>query len=96
LKCIDFYPTVSDHRRRFLDLGWTSSHIQTIEQIVRTYFGPSERDRIRTKVDDPFDEAEELQLKCSHYVLIVGEKLNVGKGEQHQLYQISNKREGWY
>ena len=96
LKCIDFYPTTSDHRRRFLDLGWTSCRIQTIEQIVRTYFGASERDRIRTKVDDPFDEAEELLLKCSHYVLIVGEKLNSDNGEQHQLYKISNNQEGWW
>ena len=92
LKCIDFYPTVEAHRKRFLDLGWTECRIQTIEQIVRTYFDAYEKQRIRTKVDDPFDEMEELKLKCSHYVLIVGAKLE--KKNIFDFNRISDVKEG--
>ena len=65
---------IPDHYQRFMSLGWTECRIQTIDQIVRQFFSSSEKDRIRRFVDDPFDEIEELQLKCSHYILIVGTK----------------------
>ena len=93
LKCIDFYPTTFDHYRRFVDLGWTECRIQTLEQNFRTYFGLSERNRIRRLLDDTLDEAEELQLKCSHYTLIVGTKLT-DRYQHHHLVEISNKQEG--
>ena len=92
LKCIDFYPTTFDHYRRFMDIGWTECRIQTIDQIVQTYFGPSDKNRIRRLIDDTLDEAEEFQLKCSHYVLIVGTKLT--DIDQCHLVEISNKPEG--
>ena len=92
LKCIDFYPTVEAHRKRFLDLGWTECRIQTIEQIVRTYFDISENERIRTKMEDPFDEMEELKLKCSHYVLIVAAKYD--KKHPFPFYPINDDKEG--
>jgi hypothetical protein len=43
-------------------------------------------------IDDTLDEAEEFQLKCSHYVLIVGTKLT--DIDQYHLVEISNKPEG--
>ena len=95
LKCIDNYPTTCHHFDRFMSLGWTECLIQTIDQIVKTFLGVSERDRIRTIVDDPFDETEELQLKCSHYILIVGTKLN-DENDCHQLYQIFGEQEGMF
>jgi tRNA wybutosine-synthesizing protein 4 len=93
LKCIDFYPTVDHHFRRFMDLGWAACRIRTIDQVVRTFFGLSERSRIRARVDDPLDEAEELQLKCSHYVLIVGEKRS-DAAERGPVCAVGDQAEG--
>ncbi len=82
---------MSDHYQRFMSLGWSDCRIQTIDQVFRKYFSSSDKDRIRRFVDDPFDEIEELQLKCSHYILIVGTKF--ANPKLSIPYEISNTEE---
>jgi len=70
LKCVDTFPTIDHHTKRFESLGWTTK-IHTISEIMRHFHGESERHQAATKCNDQFDEFEELQLKCSHYILVL-------------------------
>ena len=74
LKCIHTYHSIDLHRKRFENLGLTTI-IHTISEIMSHFKGPNER-KIALSVDDQFDEYEELQLKCSHYILLLASNSN--------------------
>ena len=73
LKCVHQYPTTEKHRERFLKHGWNNVYVKTIQDIWNRFVDTNERVKLES-VDEPFDEASELMLKCLHYVLIIGVK----------------------
>ena len=58
---------------RFLKHGWNNVYVKTIQDIWNRFVDTYEREKLES-VDEPFDEAPELMLKCLHYVLIIGVK----------------------
>ena len=76
LKCVEYYPTVHDHMRRFLSLGWNSCHILDIDTIFRHNCGLQEIKRWQ-EFGEQFDEQEEFKCKCYHYIILVGSNSNL-------------------
>jgi tRNA wybutosine-synthesizing protein 4 len=70
IKCVHHYPTVEDHIRRFKCFGWTSVEVTTIGDIWKRHIDSEAVNLINC---EHFDEAAELMLKCSHYVLITAQ-----------------------
>ena len=71
LKCVEHYPTIHDHQRRFLSLGWKSCSILDIETVFKRNTGMHELKRWQN-IAEQFDEQEEFKSKCLHYILLVG------------------------
>ena len=78
LKCIKYYPSICDHKRRFLSLGWKRCSILNIDTVFRQNHGLHEQKRWKN-IDDQFDEPEEFISKCTHYILFVGSNSDVVK-----------------
>ena len=77
LKCVEYYPTMLDHQRRFMSLGWSRCHIFTIDVIFNENVGLRDRIRWKKTVGEQFDETEEFKLKCTHYIVLVGSNANL-------------------
>ena len=76
LKCVEYYPSINDHQRRFKTLGWKTCNILDIETIYKENCGSNELIR-RQKNEEQFDEPEEFKSKCLHYILCVGSNSNL-------------------
>jgi len=77
LRCIQTYPTIDHHTRRFRDIGMTHVEVRTLSEIM-SRFGDHQgndathADQVGTGISgDQFDEFEEVQLKCSHYIILL-------------------------
>ncbi|XP_070554287.1 tRNA wybutosine-synthesizing protein 4-like isoform X2 [Ptychodera flava] len=68
LKAIQTYPTIAAQQTRYLRLGFEVSMAMDMNELFFDILSLEERQRIE-KIE-PFDEFEEWQLKCSHYVVI--------------------------
>ncbi|KAK3108722.1 hypothetical protein FSP39_014162 [Pinctada imbricata] len=70
LKCINSYPTLQSQRDRFKTAGWHTCQAMDMNQFYQTIIDAAERERIENL--EPFDEYEEWNLKCAHYMVICG------------------------
>ncbi|CAF1123671.1 unnamed protein product [Adineta steineri] len=70
LKCIHQYPTSESQVQRYTHLGFDLSFCVNMHDFYRNYLSSDEHDRIETL--EPFDEIEEWQSKCAHYILLFG------------------------
>ncbi|UJR36652.1 hypothetical protein I4U23_029369 [Adineta vaga] len=79
LKCIHQYPTSESQVQRYTHLGFDLSLCVNMHDFYRNYLSPEEHNRI--DLLEPFDEIEEWQTKCAHYILLFGLKtpMNVSK-----------------
>ena len=76
LKCVEYYPSIYDHLRRFKSLGWKTCNILDIETVFKENCGIDELRR-RQKFNEQFDEPEEFKSKCLHYILCIGSNSNL-------------------
>ncbi|CAF3397491.1 unnamed protein product [Rotaria sp. Silwood1] len=87
LKCIHQYPTSESQVQRYTHLGFDFSLCVNMHNFDRNYLSTDEHNRIDTL--EPFDEIEEWQSKCAHYILLFGLKTpsNIAK----QWFEQMNK-----
>ncbi|EDQ86430.1 uncharacterized protein MONBRDRAFT_10965 [Monosiga brevicollis MX1] len=74
LKGIGTYRTPRHHNERMIQAGFTTAEAATMGQFYR--FLLSDEERLRVDALEPFDEHEEWQLKCLHYIICVAAKGN--------------------
>ncbi|CAF4084752.1 unnamed protein product, partial [Rotaria magnacalcarata] len=70
LKCIHQYPTSESQVQRYTHLGFDFSVCVNMHNFYRNYLSTDEHNRIDAL--EPFDEIEEWQSKCAHYILLFG------------------------
>jgi len=64
LRCISTYPTIQHHTTRFRAIGMKQVEVFTLSEIMSRFGEPQTQ-------SDQFDEFEEVQMKCSHYILLM-------------------------
>ncbi|OCT91063.1 hypothetical protein XELAEV_18019681mg [Xenopus laevis] len=69
LLSLTLYPHIEDQECRFLHKGWQTCRVLNMNQFCLSCVALSETLRIHNL--EPFDEFEELHLKCSHYFILV-------------------------
>ncbi|XP_044142528.1 tRNA wybutosine-synthesizing protein 4 [Bufo gargarizans] len=69
LRSVSVYPQLWDQEQRFLQKGWQRCRVLDMNQFSASCVSESEKLRIESL--EPFDEFEELHLKCSHYFILV-------------------------
>ncbi|XP_063289524.1 tRNA wybutosine-synthesizing protein 4 isoform X2 [Pelobates fuscus] len=72
LHSVTAFPSLQDQRERFLQQGWEQCRIIDMNEFTVTCISVAER--IRVESLEPFDEFEELHLKCSHYFILVASR----------------------
>ncbi|KAJ8314208.1 hypothetical protein KUTeg_008769 [Tegillarca granosa] len=70
LKCINAFPFLESQTERCKKLGWSECEALDMNQFYN-YLVPSEERRIIEHLE-PFDEYEEWNLKCAHYMILCG------------------------
>ena len=71
LKCVTHFPTIKDHKERFLQ-HLDQVCVKSVEAIWKNFVTDSQIEVLNQC--EVFDEVPELMLKCLHYVLIIGLK----------------------
>ncbi|XP_075705456.1 tRNA wybutosine-synthesizing protein 4 isoform X2 [Rhinoderma darwinii] len=69
LRSVTVYPRLQDQEHRFLQKGWQRCRVLDMNEFFTSCVPQSEKLRIDSL--EPFDEFEELHLKCSHYFILV-------------------------
>ncbi|KAL4224096.1 Leucine carboxyl methyltransferase 2 [Mactra antiquata] len=70
LKSINYFPTIQSQKDRFTKLGWSRVEAMDMNEFYSTLLTQEEHDRIERL--EPFDEHEEWNLKCAHYMVLLG------------------------
>ncbi|XP_046374942.2 tRNA wybutosine-synthesizing protein 4-like [Haliotis rufescens] len=68
LKSINAFPTLTSQMDRFVSLGWNWCEAYDMNQFYKDLVGQTEKLFINSL--EPFDEYEEMHLKCSHYFVL--------------------------
>ncbi|XP_046569910.1 LOW QUALITY PROTEIN: tRNA wybutosine-synthesizing protein 4-like [Haliotis rubra] len=88
LKCINAFPTLQSQVDRFVSLGWNWCEAYDMNQFYKDLVGQKEKVYINSL--EPFDEYEEMHLKCSHYfVLCAYSTPRVGLLQENRIMQVS-------
>ncbi|XP_078260399.1 tRNA wybutosine-synthesizing protein 4 [Rhinoraja longicauda] len=66
------FPGREAQQKRFLNEGWEECFCIDMNEFYARYIPEQERQRI--EMLEPFDEHEEWQLKCSHYIILCASK----------------------
>ncbi|XP_018427316.1 PREDICTED: tRNA wybutosine-synthesizing protein 4 [Nanorana parkeri] len=69
LRSVAVYPRLEDQERRFLHEGWEQCRVLDMNEFSALCISDLEKRCIESL--EPFDEFEELHLKCSHYFILV-------------------------
>ncbi|XP_072254716.1 tRNA wybutosine-synthesizing protein 4, partial [Pyxicephalus adspersus] len=72
LRSVAAYPQLEDQERRFLQQGWEQCRILDMNEFSALCVSDMEKSRIESL--EPFDEFEELHLKCSHYFILAASR----------------------
>ncbi|KAM4687228.1 tRNA wybutosine-synthesizing protein 4 [Rhinophrynus dorsalis] len=72
LRSVATFPRIQDQEKRFLQKGWSRCRVLDMNQFSLSCVPVSER--LRIEALEPFDEFEELHLKCSHYFILVASR----------------------
>ncbi|KAM3910175.1 tRNA wybutosine-synthesizing protein 4-like, partial [Leptodactylus fuscus] len=72
LRSVRVYPRLQDQEQRFLQKGWQCCRVLDMNEFSALCVPHIERLRIDSL--EPFDEFEELHLKCSHYFILVASR----------------------
>ncbi|CAF0806348.1 unnamed protein product [Adineta ricciae] len=80
LKCIHQYPTSESQVQRYTHLGFDLSLCVNMHNFYRNGLSSEEHNRI--DLLEPFDEIEEWQSKCAHYILLFGLKTPINVAQQ--------------
>ncbi|XP_052802199.1 tRNA wybutosine-synthesizing protein 4-like isoform X2 [Mya arenaria] len=70
LRCLNHFPILQSQVDRFYTQGWENVGAMDLNQFYLTVLTGEERERMEQL--EPFDEYEELHLKCSHYFVLCG------------------------
>ncbi|XP_067649525.1 tRNA wybutosine-synthesizing protein 4-like [Haliotis asinina] len=68
LKCINAFPTLQSQVDRFVSLGWNWCEAYDMNKFYKDLVG--EKEKVYINSLEPFDEYEEMHLKCSHYFVL--------------------------
>ncbi|GFO34240.1 tRNA wybutosine-synthesizing protein 4 [Plakobranchus ocellatus] len=74
LKCINSFPSLQSQEDRFLNAGWIFSEALDMNTFYYECLDQAERQRIESL--ETFDEYEELNLKYSHYFILMASTVN--------------------
>ncbi|KAM7129639.1 tRNA wybutosine-synthesizing protein 4 isoform 1-T1 [Ciconia maguari] len=66
------YPDCEAQQRRFFEKGWTECRVMDMNEFFTCCTPEDEQQRVQAL--EPFDEYEELHLKCSHYFVLAASK----------------------
>lgn len=72
LRSVSVYPRLQDQEQRFIQKGWQRCRVLDMNRFSMSCVPESEKLRIDSL--EPFDEFEELHLKCSHYFILVASR----------------------
>ena len=70
LKSVHTYPDLSSQRRRFLRLGWSDVHVESLWDAWSSAKYLSSEQRKMLNAVEPFDEWEEFAIFGSHYCVV--------------------------
>ncbi len=71
LRAVQQYPTITDQRKRFEDLGWSITSARNLWELWSSSEFASSTERKELDKLEPFDEWEEFALFGCHYFLLV-------------------------
>ncbi|XP_073517317.1 tRNA wybutosine-synthesizing protein 4 isoform X1 [Phyllobates terribilis] len=69
LRSVCVFPRLQDQEQRFLQKGWQRCRVLDMNEFSESCVPWAEK--LRADSLEPFDEFEELHLKCSHYFILV-------------------------
>ncbi|KAM4012225.1 tRNA wybutosine-synthesizing protein 4-like [Anomaloglossus baeobatrachus] len=72
LRSVHVFPRLQDQEQRFLQKGWQRCRVLDMNEFSASCVPWAEKMRIDSL--EPFDEFEELHLKCSHYFILVASR----------------------
>ncbi|XP_073468854.1 tRNA wybutosine-synthesizing protein 4 isoform X1 [Aquarana catesbeiana] len=72
LRSVAAYQRLEDQERRFLQEGWEKCRVLDMNEFSALCIPDLEKMRIESL--EPFDEFEELHLKCSHYFILAASR----------------------
>ncbi|KAM5179880.1 tRNA wybutosine-synthesizing protein 4 [Mantella aurantiaca] len=76
LRSVAVYPGLEDQERRFLQEGWEKCRVLDMNEFSALCVSDVEKWRVESL--EPFDEFEELHLKCSHYFILAASRGDLG------------------
>ncbi|XP_069825378.1 tRNA wybutosine-synthesizing protein 4 isoform X2 [Dendropsophus ebraccatus] len=77
LRSVSVYPRLHHQEQRFLQKDWLRCRVMDMNEFSVSCVPQSEKLRLESL--EPFDEFEELHLKCSHYFILVASRGNLAE-----------------